>query len=217
MAEQDCSLHQEFNNSEGGLFLSYSIDPKNTTKIACALRRIFPDHGRKFKQSIELVMAGDLEGSIRCETPGVFEIACGEVPAGKTGDYAGIAGLWSAQNGDIVLAAPKGSVRIIAQNIELLSNGDQGKTGHVSVVANGKFRTYSRDLDLEAVEKAAIVSEVGLNIIGSGGVTVEGGGLTVEEGSDVKGVPGVSAVEGGSKTNIEWFRQYERFFKKWFG
>ena len=70
--------HLEFNNNEAGLFLSY--ENKNGAKIAAGLRRIFPSHGIRYAQSIELVEAGPLEGSIICQTPAVFSINCGELP-----------------------------------------------------------------------------------------------------------------------------------------
>ena len=148
MSEPNTALHQEFCNTEGGLYLSY--EAANGPKIAAALRRVFPNHGVNYAQSIELILTGPLAGGIKCETPGVFEIACGELPVGKTGKYQGVGGVWTAENGDLIIAAGNGSIRLIADNIELLANGDQKETGHVSVFANGKFRTHSDRVELDA-------------------------------------------------------------------
>ena len=75
MAEFNTWNHLEFNNNEGGLFLSYPN--KNGAKVAAALRRIFPSQGVRFAQSIELIMAGPNEGSIICQTPKVFSSIVG--------------------------------------------------------------------------------------------------------------------------------------------
>ena len=83
MSEPNTALHMEVNNTEGGLYLSY--ENANGAKIAAALRRVFPNHGVNYAQSIELFLTGPLANGIKCECPGVFEIAFGELPAGKTG------------------------------------------------------------------------------------------------------------------------------------
>jgi len=215
MSEPNTALHQEFNNTEGGLYLSY--ENANGAKIAAALRRVFPNHGVNYAQSIELFLTGPLANGIKCECPGVFEIACGELPAGKTGKYKGVGGVWSAENGDIVLAAPNGSIKLLAQNIELLSNGDQKETGHVSVFANGKFRTHSDRVEIDADKDVQIVAPVEVNLTGTESVHVEAGTFFVEEGSDVKGVPGGGAIDGGAKTLPQWIRQTLRFFKNFTG
>jgi hypothetical protein len=218
MSEPNTALHQEFCNTEGGLYLSY--ENANGAKIAAALRRVFPNHGVNYAQSIELLMTGPLAGGIKCETPGVFEIACGELPAGKTGKYQGVGGVWSAENGDIVLAAPNGSIKLLAQNIEILSNGDQKETGHVSVFANGKFRTHSNRVEIDADTDIQIVAPVEVNITGTELVHIEAGTYKVEEGSDTKGDPtgGSSAsIAPGTKTRPQWARQIIRFFKNFTG
>ena len=84
MAETSSRNHQEFNNTDGGLFLSYTN--KNNAKVAAALRRIFPSPGSRRAQSIELIQSGAMEGSILCSTPGVFSIACGEKQKEHSGE-----------------------------------------------------------------------------------------------------------------------------------
>ena len=219
MSEPNTALHQEFCNTEGGLYLSY--ENANKAKVAVALRRIFPNQGVNYAQHIELPLTGKLAGGISCECPGVFAINCGELPQGKTedrGEYSGVGGVWSAENGDIILSAPKGSVRIIADNIELISNGDQKETGHVSVFANGKFRTHSDRVEIDADTDIQLVAPVELNLTGTENVHVEAGSFIVEEGSDIGGVPAPTkaSTDPGSKTRLQWFRQTKRFFETWF-
>ena len=217
MSEPNTALHQEFCNTEGGLYLSY--ENANKAKVAVALRRIFPNQGVKSAQHIELPLTGKLAGGISCECPGVFAINCGELPQGKTedrGEYSGVGGVWSAENGDIILSAPKGSVRIIADNIELISNGNQKETGHVSVFANGKFRTHSDRVEIDADTDIQLVAPVELNLTGTESVHIEGGSIIEEEGSDTKGIPGGGLKDPGSKTRPQWLRQVERLFSTWF-
>tara|TARA_Y100001963_G_scaffold71075_1_gene98862 strand:+ start:425 stop:1072 length:648 start_codon:yes stop_codon:yes gene_type:complete len=209
MAEFNTWNHLEFNNSEGGLFCTYTN--QNGAKVATALRRIFPSYGTQFPQSIELIEAGPLEGSIVCQTPKTFEIVCGEVPSGTTEDQAGIAGVWYAANGDIVLAAPKGAVRIIAQDIELIAQGDPNDNkGHVSVAAAGDFRSETHNVKMHASELMGLTGEDNIIVSTNNKVTVEGT-FQVNEGSDP--ITAISSFGSGSKTPFQWAEFAERFVK----
>ena len=166
MAQFNTWNHLEFNNNEAGLFLSY--ENKNGAKIAAGLRRIFPSHGIRYSQSIELVEAGPMEGSIICQTPKTFSINCGEIPTGATSDQAGVAGVWYAANGDLVLHAPHGTVRILANNIELISEGNPAKgKGNISLSASGSFRSDSDRVEIEAGDACSVNGENELSLSGA--------------------------------------------------
>ena len=194
--------HLEFNNNEAGLFLSY--ENKNGAKIAAGLRRIFPSHGIRYAQSIELVEAGPMEGSIICQTPKVFSITCGELPSGETVDQAGIAGVWYAKNGDLVLQAPHGTIRLLANNIELISDGNpaDGK-GNVSLSASGSFRTDSDRVAIQAGDVCSLNGENEMSITSSNRCVITGE-LKTDEGHDPATV--LSSLGSGSKTPLQWKR-----------
>ena len=194
--------HLEFNNNEAGLFLSY--ENKNGAKIAAGLRRIFPSHGIRYAQSIELVEAGPLEGSIVCQTPAVFSINCGELPSGATYEQAGIAGVWYAKNGDLVLKAPHGTVRIEANNIELISDGNpaDGK-GNVSLSASGSFRTDSDRVAIQAGDVCSLNGENELDLNSTNKITCSGE-IKLDEGHDI--LTQVASYGSGSKTPTQFAR-----------
>ena len=182
MAELDSWNHLQFNNNEGGLFLSYTN--KNGAKVAAALRRIFPSQGVKFSQSIELIMAGPMEGSIICQTPSVFSINCGEIPSGKTADQDGVAGVWYAENGDIVLHAPQGTIRLIASNIELISDGNPvDDKGNVSCSASSNFNVGADKIEMSA-DKTSIEGDTKLQLQSTNELEASGR-FKITEGADI--------------------------------
>ena len=196
MAEITSENHLEFNNTDGGLFCSYVNT--NGAKVASSLRRIFPNHGVGYTQSIELIMSGKLNGSIICQTPKVFSISCGELPSGETVDQAGVSGVWTAKNGDIVLHAPHGTVKIIANNIELTSTGNPSRgKGHVSISASGDLRGKTNSITLEAADKTRISGEDEVQISATNKVLVRGE-LKTEEGHDIGTL--ISTYGSGSMT-----------------
>ena len=206
MAELNSWNHLQFNNNEGGLFLSYTN--KNGAKVAAALRRIFPSQGVRFAQSIELIMAGPMEGSIVCQTPKVFSINCGELPSGKTADQDGIAGVWYAENGDIVLNAPNGTIRLLASNIELISDGnpDDGK-GNVSLSPSASLRCEGADQIKLYANETRIKGTGVLNLEGNDEVEVAGK-VKLTEPADI-----ISSLRtlGGSRSPQEFIKNLAKF------
>ena len=185
MAEFNTWNHLQFNNNEGGLFLSYTN--KNGAKVAAALRRIFPSQGVRFAQSIELIMAGPMEGSIVCQTPKVFSINCGELPSGKTADQDGIAGVWYAENGDIVLNAPNGgNVRLSPSASLRCENADQ-----IKLYANETRIKGAGILNLEGNDEVEIA-----------------GGVKITERADI--ISGLKSL-GSSRSPQEFIKNLLRF------
>tara|TARA_R100001163_G_scaffold59200_1_gene47854 strand:- start:648 stop:1274 length:627 start_codon:yes stop_codon:yes gene_type:complete len=206
MAEFNTWNHLQFNNNEGGLFLSYTN--KNGAKVAAALRRIFPSQGVRFAQSIELIMAGPMEGSIVCQTPKVFSINCGELPSGKTADQDGVAGVWYAENGDIVLNAPNGTIRLLASNIELISDGNpvDGK-GNVSLSPSASLRCEGADQIKLYGNETRIKGTGVLNLEGNDEVEIAGG-VKITEPADI--ISSLISL-GGSRSPKEFIKNLLRF------
>ena len=207
MAETSVSNYQAFNNTDGGLFLSYTN--KNNAKVAAALRRIFPSPGSRRAQSIELIQSGKMEGSILCSTPGVFSIACGEKTEGAQWRDRGIGGIWYAENGDIVLHAPKGRVRIIAEGIDLISTGDpQSEKGGVNVAASGAFEVKSNNVAM-ATDGSVSIEGAGIDLVADNALKLEGGDVEITEGDALLDQPG-----SGAKTTTQYARDLLKMFNK---
>ena len=208
MAELNSWNHLEFNNNEGGLFLSYTN--KNGAKVAAALRRIFPSQGVRFAQSIELIMAGPMDGSIICQTPKVFSINCGELPSGATADQDGIAGVWYAENGDIVLNAPNGTIRLLASNIELISDGnpDDGK-GNVSLSPSASLRCEGADQIKLYANETRIKGTGRLNLEGDDEVEIAGGVKITERSNIIDAAKAL--LSPGSRSAIQWGKDLLKF------
>jgi len=208
MAELDTWNHLQFNNNEGGLFLSYTN--KNGAKVAAALKRIFPNQGVQFSQSIELIMAGPMEGSIICQTPKVFSINCGELPSGRTANQDGVAGVWYAENGDIVLNAPNGTIRLLASNIELISDGNPANDkGNVSCSASANFNVDADKIEMSA-DKTAIEGTTKLQLQSTNELEASGR-FKITEGADI-----ISFIKslGGSRTPLQAKQDVQKLLGK---
>jgi len=82
---------------------------------------------------------------------------------------------YEAENGDIVLTAPHGTVKIAAENIELIATGIDGKSGVISLTSNEKINLKSQMIDLNSGVSTKIFSESTVDIIGKGILNVYAG------------------------------------------
>ena len=192
----------QFNTSEGGSFYGHSME--NNAKMAVMLRRIFPSPFKR-AQYIGLQQGGELDGSIICSAPKTFQIACGESPAQD------VAGVWYAENGDIVIGAPKGRIRIFAQSLDLIATGDGDKTGYVSVNANTEFNVEAGNVVVNSDKTISLNSET-MDVNTTGKCEFNVGSWKVIEGGDSCTVPGE-----GNITFAQWIKAFAKLIKGSFG
>ena len=81
------------------------------------------------------------KGSIDMRAPGFINLNCGEdIRGAKSSDGGKVVNPPAynllAQNGDITIAAPNGTIRLSAQNIELIAEGNDGRNGIISLNSN---------------------------------------------------------------------------------
>ena len=188
----------QFNTSEGGSYYGHSM--ANNAKMAVMLRRIFPSPFKR-AQYVGLQQGGALDGSVIVSAPSTFQIACGEAPVQD------VAGVWYAENGDIVIAAPRGRIRLSAMSIDLIATGTgtppEG-TGYVSINANTEFNVEAGNVVVNSDDNISLNSEVmDTNVTGKCEYNV--GSFKVIEGGDFFSVPG--------QGNITTQQFYDAMFK----
>ena len=140
------------------------------------------------------------QGSTMNVCPGQFS-----VKAGKDLEEGGIPGIYQiAENGDIVIGAPKGKVRIYAENIELFASGSDGENGVVQIDANNSILLNAQTIEIKSTVSSKFFSEKTVEVIGESILNLYGGlvdmadGATKIKGSKTCGGP-ASVNEGQHK------------------
>ena len=171
--------------------------------MAVMLRRIFPSSFKR-SQYIGLQQGGHKDGSILCSAPRTFEISCGEAPLND------VAGVWYAENGDIVIAAPRGRVRISAMSIDLVATGiDEGEngTGYVGVNANTEFNVVAGNVKFNSDNNFEVETEK-MEVNTPGKCEFNVGSYKLIEGGDFFTRPGLGNIT---------FEQWAKIMKKVIG
>lgn len=211
MAEEVIRDFQQWATVEGEIRMGDVM--ANNSKMAVMIRRIFPTQFKN-SQYIGLQMGGELDGSVIVSAPKTFSVKCGEVPVGQTEEANGVASIITAENGDIILHAPKGRIRIVAEDIDLVAQGDGIKTGYVNISANGGVVGNVNDYKMEAKGSVSFSGERGVDINSSGRVKVDCGTYKLLETPDLSIFNPSNYLQGitGSGNNGPF--QIEQSFRK---
>ena len=193
MSEKTCPDYNRFGNTTGEVVVD-TVDKRNN-KMAVMIRRIFPSTFKR-AQYIGLQMSGTLDGAINVSAPSVYNVRCGEKPVD------GVSAITYAENGDIILFAPRGRIRIMARDIDLISEGNGTTTGFVNVHSNSAIDMRTGELKINANDRIGMAAETKINLNTGGEVKVSAGDFKVVEGPDVSPISGITG--SGANTIIQF-------------
>jgi hypothetical protein len=130
-----------------------------------------------------------------CRSTGSFQIIAGDnVPYQQDGIH------FEAENGDITLQAKNGRIRILAENIDLIAKGANGKNGVININGNEKVIIDSPIINVSSKASTKIVSDGTLDLIGKTILDIYGGLIDVADGAtSIKGSKGGSNNESKNK------------------
>jgi hypothetical protein len=172
------SFHPYLVGTEHGR-LSFGTIRKNNEISACMLQS-GPDGGRHY---ITMDSTGDKEngmkGSTKSFSPGTLTVKTGKdienytPPSLKPNN---IPAIWcEAENGDIIIKAPHGKIRLEAEDVIINANGFDGKTGNIVLDSNDKIILKSQVIDINASVSTKIFSDKTVEVIGKGLMNIYGG------------------------------------------
>lgn len=144
------------------------------TKLAALIRNTNPskasDHFMAFGAS------GKFNGSTWNVCPGAYQIVCGTTPVD------GVSFVTYAKNGDMIIGAPNGRIRIFAKDIELISTGDSNETGFVQISANGGIDISSRtNVNIAASANVNVIAERQIQVASPGNIKFRGPGNWLDD------------------------------------
>ena len=183
-----------FGNTTGAVVFDTVDQRKN--KMAVVIKRIFPAPQFRRSQYIGLHMDKELDGSISVSAPACYNVRCGEQPVN------GVSAITYAENGDIILFAPRGRVRIMAKDIDLIAEGNGADTGFVNIHSNSTIDMNTGEVKMTADDAIGIAAERNVNINSGQRVKISAGSFKVSESPDVS--PITSFAGSGSLSPIQY-------------
>ena len=109
---------------------------------------------------------------IRC--PGAFELKAGDdIPYNKFGIYL------EAINGDIVLRAKNGRIKLDAENIDLFAEGTKNNAGVINLESNEQINFTTKNLTINVDSVAKFFSSGSLQLVADASLDIYGGLIDV--------------------------------------
>ena len=138
------------------------------------------DAGRHYIRGQETGSKEDgSKGSTHIVCPGTLTALTGKdivnYPPGSNEPRGLNAIFYEAENGDIVLTAPRGKIKIAAAAIEIIAEGSDGKTGVVDISADDKINLKTQIIDINSTVSTKIFSEDTVHVIGKSLLNIYGG------------------------------------------
>jgi len=131
-----------------------------------------------------------------CRSKGAFQVKAGDsVKDGNPGVYI------DAVNGDLVLRAPNGRVRIEGINVDIKAEGSDGKNGVITIEGNEKVLISAPIINANSETSTRIFSENTVELIGNAICNIYGGFVDIADGATTrKGSKGGSSNEDNNRS-----------------
>ena len=160
--------------------LSFGKVNTRTNQISACMLQNGPDGGRHY---IKMEETGSKEegtkGSTKIFCPGALTAIAGkdivnyaegdDIPR----DIPAI--FYEAENGDIILSAPHGKIKLQADAIELIADGSDNRKGVISLTSDEKVIIDSQIVDIQSKVSTKIFSENTVHLIGKSLLNIYGG------------------------------------------
>ena len=180
---------------------------RDSNEISACMLQSGPDGGRHYIVMEETGSADEgTKGSTKSFCPGTFTVKSGKdivnYPEGKD-EPRNIPAIWyEAENGDIIIKAPRGRIKLEAESIELTAKGFDGRTGNILMDADDKIALNAQIVDVKSRVSTKIFSEATVDMIGKGIMNIYGG-LTDFADRSTKGSKPSKTCGGGKSINEE--------------
>ena len=180
---------------------------RDSNEISACMLQSGPDGGRHYIVMEETGSADEgTKGSTKSFCPGTFTVKSGKdivnYPEGKD-EPRNIPAIWyEAENGDIIIKAPRGRIKLEAESIELTAKGFDGRTGNILLDADDKIALNAQIVDVKSRVSTKIFSESTVDMICKGIMNIYGG-LTDFADRSTKGSKPSKTCGGGKSINEE--------------
>lgn len=90
---------------------------------------------------MRLITTGKFAGGTTNRCPGTYQIICGKTPTTDVGFIV------ISEDGDLILSAPSGRVRIMGEDVDILATGGGTKKGNINITANNNVNTSGKTVE----------------------------------------------------------------------
>lgn len=126
--------------------------------------------GYDYRHYMSLDADDKRKGFTTQRTPATHQIKCGDdVPDELPAFFV------DAVNGDVVINAPNGRIRLIGKNVDIIASGVDNENGVITLDGNEGITCYTKNFTVESKSRTKIVSSGICELVGEGIMNIYGG------------------------------------------
>jgi hypothetical protein len=144
---------------------------------------------------MSLIKNGDMQGSTINRCPGPYQIVCATDHAGKLNETDGIGYFLYTENGDVVIRAPNGRVRISGLDVDIRADGPDSTRGSINLDSNQSVNIKTGTLDINASFGARIFTAKSIDIVANTSMSLIS--------NFIKGLTAASSVKPAKNVPVE--------------
>lgn len=114
---------------------------------------------------LSMIKTGPMQGSTINRSPGPYQVICATDHAGSVGDTQGIGYFLFADNGDIVIRAPNGRVRISGMDVDIRAEGPDSSRGSINIESNQSLNIKTGSIDIKSTLGGKIFTPKSIDIV----------------------------------------------------
>ena len=201
---QKINYHQQYIGNDHGEISFGNVRASNQIAAFQVVNK--HDAGRHY---IIMQETGDknvgIRGGTKIYAPGTFEVRAGKdiknYSKNSNNPENQQAIFYEAENGDIVLSAPRGKIKLQAEAIELNAKGFDGKTGVIELSADEKVLINAQNVDIQGKVSTKIFSEKTVELIGYNIINIYGGLVDFADRTTKGGKPSKTCYPDRASSN----------------
>lgn len=187
MADDKVNYKQKHSGT-GDAQVKYGHIHYDQTKSAYMIRS-----GHDLRHNIILDADGDNKfraGSTQINCPGTFNVVAGDDVAF---DLPGV--FLRAENGDIIISAPNGRIRMEARNIDVIASASGTTNGVINLDAKEQVIINSNVISIDAKSTLKLEATRTLDVIGNSVLNLYGGFIVAADGATkIKGSKPIASI-----------------------
>lgn len=138
-----------YGNKDGSIHFGYLYSANMNATAANAVAGVHLQ-GFNSLHYVSLLKNGPMKGSTINRCPGPYQIVCASEHAGNVGETEGNGFFLFAENGDVVIRAPNGRVRISGLDVDIRAEGTDNTRGSINLDSNQSINLKTGSIDMKA-------------------------------------------------------------------
>lgn len=187
-----------YGNKDGKIHFGYMYTANLDATAASALAGVHIQ-GFHSLHYMSLMKNGPMKGSTINRCPGPYQIVCASEHAGVVGETEGTGYFLFVENGDVVIRAPNGRVRISGQDVDIRAEGSDTSRGTINLDSNQAVNIKTGSFDVKADLGMKLFTPKSIDIVANtslGLISNFVNGLTAASSTrPAKGVPATASTK----------------------